>query len=283
MSLRPKKKRKVKRKNTHRRKMTPSASESTIAGKRHSEETKAKMRESWTPERRAAKSIAMMDENNPMYGKTRTHTKETKAKISASQMGEKNVSKRPEVRAKISAALTGHATSKETRAKISAAKAEQWKDTEYRDKHTGEKHHMYGKTRSEETRNKQSGAWTPEKRAEQSAAAKLRVGEKSSGWKGGISFEPYCPAFNDRVKEHVRNLYDRTCTICGKSTLQNRQRLSVDHIDENKMQGCDDWEWRLTPLCRACHAKMTNEQKHLLLQLLLLKNKRGEIDFGERV
>lgn len=111
------------------------------------------------------------------------------------------------------------------------------------------------------------------------------TGEKHYNWQGGISFEPYCPAFNDGLKEHIRNFCNRTCIICGKSTLQNVNgggmwlgRLSVDHIDENKMQGCDNWEWRLTALCPSCHGKMQKQKvpRHLLLQLLLVNNKRQQ-------
>src|SRR5208337_386546 len=35
--------------------------------------------------------------------------------------------------------------------------------------------------------------------------SKNLIGEKSPGWKGGISFEPYCIKFNKEFKERVRN------------------------------------------------------------------------------
>ena len=80
------------------------------------------------------------------------------------------------------------------------------------------------------------------------------------------------------MKEQIRNLYGRVCVVCGNSALQNKRRLDVDHVDENKMQGCDDWEWRLAPLCQKCHGSMNNKQNHLLFQLLLLHNKQEEIN-----
>lgn len=107
-------------------------------------------------------------------------------------------------------------------------------------------------------------------------------------WNGFMSFEPYCYRFNEPTKEHIRNLCNRTCTICGKSTLQNISknrkwlgRLAVDHLDENKMQGCDDWEWRLTALCHSCHDRIHKQRFlcHLLLGLLLLNNKRHQTNF----
>lgn len=111
-----------------------------------------------------------------------------------------------------------------------------------------------------------------------------RIGPNNPNWKGGPSL--YCLAFNDGVKEHIRNLCSRTCTVCGESIFQYFRidsktwaRLHVDHLDENKMQGCDNWEWRLTSLCRSCHSKMQNQNRHLLLQLLLINNKRHQTNF----
>ena len=172
------------------------------------------------------------------------------------------------------------------------------------------KSHLIGRKQSKETKTKQSEAWTPERRTIQSeimtnrivseeTKAKLSMGkmgeknpmfgmcrEKAPGWKDGASFEPYCPLFNNKKREEIRNQYGRACIICGKSTLQNMSknkmywlgRLNVDHVDENKMQGCDNWEWRLVPLCHSCHCKMNNAQTHLLLQLLLINNKLEQIN-----
>lgn len=175
-----------------------------------------------------------------------------RTKLGALKTGDKNPAKRPEVRAKISATVT-----------------ELWKDPEY-------------------IHNLKEAMNRPDVKAKQRID---KMGEKNPNWKKGASFEPYCRFFNEERKEHIRNLYSRTCTICDKSTLQNISkdgkwlgRLDVDHLDENKMQGCDDWEWRLTPLCKSCHSKMTNKEKRILLQLLLLNNKRYQTNFlfGER-
>lgn len=133
---------------------------------------------------------------------------------------------------------------------------------------TGKNNPMYGKSRPE--------------------ISERMLGENNPNFKNWASKEPYCQNWTEGVREHVRNLCNRTCTICEKSILQYFRidskawsRLHVDHVDENKMQGCDDWEWRLTPLCPSCHGKM-NKQKfpwHLLLQLLLFKNKKHQINF----
>jgi len=105
------------------------------------------------------------------------------------------------------------------------------------------------------------------------------TGKKPWNWQGGISFPPYCPKFNYMKKEEIRNQYNRVCVIGGVSALQNGQRLSVDHIDENKKQGCDGIPFNLRPLSRDIHGRMQNQQNHLLLELLLCGNKRAELNY----
>ena len=80
-------------------------------------------------------------------------------------------------------------------------------------------------------------------------------GARNPSWKGGISFEPYCPKFNDALKEEIREKYGRVCALCGKTEEANGRKLSVHHIDRNKMQGCDDHDWLIIPLCNSCHGK----------------------------
>ena len=45
------------------------------------------------------------------------------------------------------------------------------------------------------------------------------------------------------------------CVLCGKSEILNGLRLSVHHIDGDKMQGCDGKEWFLCGLCASCSTK----------------------------
>jgi hypothetical protein len=84
-------------------------------------------------------------------------------------------------------------------------------------------------------------------------------GKNNSQWKGGVSFEPYCSKFNKERKEIVRNNYERVCANCGKSELQNGAKLSVHHVDANKMQGCRNTKWFLVPLCKVCHGEISDD------------------------
>lgn len=90
-------------------------------------------------------------------------------------------------------------------------------------------------------------------------------GENSCHWKGGTSFEPYCPKFNEKKREEIRNKYDRKCYLCGKDEKNNitktnkLRKLSVHHTDFDKEQGCNGKTWKLVPLCMSCHSKLRSK------------------------
>jgi len=92
-----------------------------------------------------------------------------------------------------------------------------------------------------------------------------RQGEYNSAWKDGASFEPYCPKFNFEMKEKIRNRDNRVCVLCGKSEIENGQRLSVHHIDGDKMQGCNGKKWYLSSLCKSCNSKRDTIEKEFLI------------------
>jgi len=85
-----------------------------------------------------------------------------------------------------------------------------------------------------------------------------RYGEKSPGWQGGISFEPYCINFNNKIKEQVREEFNRKCFLCGMSENNCKIKLHVHHVDYNKNQGCNS-DWKLIPLCNSCHSKTSGK------------------------
>lgn len=91
-------------------------------------------------------------------------------------------------------------------------------------------------------------------RISMSLKGKMR-GEKCPNWKGGVSFEPYCPKFNKEFKERVREFFGRKCVVCGKSEEENKIRLSVHHVNYNKMTCCDDTKPLFVALCVSCHTK----------------------------
>jgi len=77
--------------------------------------------------------------------------------------------------------------------------------------------------------------------------------ENSYMWRGGISFEPYGPEFNDELKERIRNRDQHKCRICGRLEKDNNgYLLSIHHIDYDKNNNDDK---NLISLCLICHAK----------------------------
>lgn len=84
------------------------------------------------------------------------------------------------------------------------------------------------------------------------------IGSRTSNWGGGTSFKPYCPKFNERTKEEVREAFGRRCYLCGAP--ENGRHLDVHHCDYNKSQGCAGQRWSLIPLCRGCHTKTSNNR-----------------------
>ena len=93
-----------------------------------------------------------------------------------------------------------------------------------------------------------------------------QTGKLNPAWRGGISFEPYCFRFNEQLKEYVRQKFNRKCVLCGIS--ENGEKLSVHHVDYNKLQGCQGHTWVLVPLCHSCHSKTGYNRWHWFSKLL---------------
>lgn len=138
---------------------------------------------------------------------------ETLRKKSDSMRGNKNPNygkhHSKETRRKISEALKGRSVSEEIRRKISNTSK--------------------GIPCSKETRRKLSEANT---------------GSRHPQWRGGISFEPYPPEFNIRLKKTIRERDNYTCKICGC------RGVCVHHIDYNKKNSDNQ---NLVTLCIKCH------------------------------
>lgn len=81
-------------------------------------------------------------------------------------------------------------------------------------------------------------------------------GEKSCMWRGGISFEPYCPKFNREFKRRVRGFFGNRCVLCGKNKEENKDKnLYVHHVNYDKMVCCNDVKPLFVTLCIECHGK----------------------------
>lgn len=86
-----------------------------------------------------------------------------------------------------------------------------------------------------------------------------RSKENNPNWRGGITNHPYCKKWTEKLREKIREEYNRKCYFCGKDEKDNIdknskiRKLSVHHVDNDKEQGCNGKSWKLVPLCMHCH------------------------------
>ena len=91
--------------------------------------------------------------------------------------------------------------------------------------------------------------------------SKAKMKDKNPSWRGGISFEPYTPKFNNTLKKKIRKRDNYTCQFCGKlqkdELKQYNRRLPIHHIDYNK-KNCE--ECNLITLCCGCNGKVNYDR-----------------------
>ena len=112
---------------------------------------------------------------------------------------------------------------------------------------SGENNPFFGKSHSPETRQKISES---------------HKGEKCVAWRGGISFEPYCPKFDRKFKERVRAFFGSTCMNCGKTIQENGKRLTVHHVNYDKMMCCNDVKPLFASICGSCNSKANGDRQY---------------------
>lgn len=173
-----------------------------------------------------------------MFKKGYKMSEETKEKIRLSKIGKKRPPRTKEWCRKISDGNKGKHLSEEHK-KILIAGAR--------------------KPKTEETKRKMSLAKKGKRKPEEWVNT-FRKGEKHPNWRGGVSFEPYCPKFNREFKERVRNFFGRACVECG--TPERGKKLHVHHVNFNKMSCCDGTEPLFVPLCVSCHSKTQKDRDY---------------------
>ena len=188
------------------------------------------------------------------------HTPESLAKMSATQ------SKRiiaPETGAKISARLRGRPVGPEWRKKLSVALTGHKTSDVARMKMSIAQKHRYATTDLKEILCRKGTKLTQEHRDKISESER---GEKNASWKGGVSFEPYCPKFNDDLRERIRAFFGYHCVCCGKPQTKNitksgkKFKLQCHHVEYNKQACCDGMPIHFAALCIRCHVRTNNDR-----------------------
>ena len=182
------------------------------------------------------------EHRNHMTAAIKEAYKRPDVRAKKAEQNRENLSK-PEVRAKLSAASKKAASAPGERERRRERSIMRWSDPEERERH-----------RKMMAENPQW--WPPQ----------TPHGKDHPNWKGGIAFGKYCPKFNKKLKEEVREKFGRKCYLCPKTEKENGKKLDVHHCDYNKGQGCGQ-KWSLIPLCHKCHIK-TNFNRWYWFNLL---------------
>ena len=83
------------------------------------------------------------------------------------------------------------------------------------------------------------------------AIASMRIGELGANWIDGRSFIPYSVEFNNSLKRRIRERDNFTCLGCGIKEPAIDEKLSVHHMDYNKMNCAIS---NLVTVCRSCNS-----------------------------
>jgi hypothetical protein len=75
-------------------------------------------------------------------------------------------------------------------------------------------------------------------------------GVENPNWRGGLSFEPYDPGFNKKLKKIILDRDNHICQLCKQP--ENGRKLSIHHIDYDKK---NHNQLNLVSLCKSCHIK----------------------------
>lgn len=101
----------------------------------------------------------------------------------------------------------------------------------------------------------------PRKFSENNKGKHRNIGSSNSNWRGGKSFEPYCPLFNKEFKERVRDFWNRKCGLCGKDE-KDKHKLCVHHVNYDKKVCCNTTPPLFIPLCTGCHNKTHHKRNY---------------------
>lgn len=84
------------------------------------------------------------------------------------------------------------------------------------------------------------------------------VGEKAANYIDGRSSVEYPKEFHQQLKELIRLRDGYKCQKCGCPEIENREKLSIHHIDYNKENNLPT---NLISLCRGCNAQVNSNCK----------------------
>jgi hypothetical protein len=90
------------------------------------------------------------------------------------------------------------------------------------------------------------------------ACAQQRINRKD--FTGFLTDQNYCKLWTEKFRELIRNKYHNKCFLCNKSKKDNKQNLSVHHVNYDKDCLCQK-TCEFIPLCIKCHSKTNHNRK----------------------
>ena len=121
---------------------------------------------------------------------------------------------------------------------------------------------MYGKKAWNSNLTKETNNKLLEISKKISEQAKLRIGKLNANWKGGISTLPYGPEFTNKLKEEIRNKFNKclNCKINNQDHfLKYKYQLTIHHIDYDKFNNSLD---NLISLCIVCNSRANGNREY---------------------
>jgi hypothetical protein len=229
-------------------------------GRPHSEETKAKIRESNLGQKRSEETKAKL--RKPKSEEHKAKLRKPKSEEHRKRLRFVMIGKVPWNKGKRGQVPwnKGKPRSEETKKKISETRRQRLAAgliviTEETKRKAAESRR--GRQRSLETRQKMSLAAT---------------GERSSQWKGGISCEPYCGVWND--KDFKESIKERDEYICQNPDCWGKcNKLCIHHINYDK-KNCTPSN--LITVCVSCNFRANKDRKrNLMLYQNIMTEKYG--------
>jgi hypothetical protein len=103
-------------------------------------------------------------------------------------------------------------------------------------------------------------------------------GSNHPSWKGGVSFEPYPPEFNNKLKKFIleRDNYQCQNSDCWKTMSDD---ITIHHIDYNK-ENCDPSN--LITLCRSCNTRANKDREYWIKFYQKIMNKKYGYNYGKQ-
>ena len=81
----------------------------------------------------------------------------------------------------------------------------------------------------------------------------------------------------------MRDYWYNQCLLCNKTEEENGQKMSVHHVDYNKIQGCESVEWKLVSLCKSCNVHVNGNRdyyEHLFTNIITIREILKEFDYN---